>query len=422
MQSIPKNLALLFIGSLLGATVALGISTFQPAGNHSPATSNSSPRTVEASPAILGEEVTAEIYQRLTPAVVNVTNRRAPTSGGIDSPFPERGVGSGVIVDDQGHILTNNHVVDRADKLDVTLVDGTRVPAQLIGRDPGNDLALIQIEVNDRVKPKIAVAPLGDSDRLLPGQAAIAIGIQIEVNDRVKPKIAVAPLGDSDRLLPGQAAIAIGNPFGFQSSMTSGIISSLGRTFATDSGRPIRHMIQTDAAINPGNSGGPLINSAGQVVGINTAIESPVRGFVGIGFAVPINVARRVLPDMMAGQTVSHAWLGVSGITLDEETARTAGLNAAAGVYVVHVLPNSPADRASLRGAIATSGASGAFNGQLPIGGDVVTSVDGRPLSSADQLTDYVDSKRAGDQVTLTLLRDGNPLEVRVTLGDWPEG
>lgn len=388
MQSIPKNLALLFIGSLLGATVALGISTFQPAGNHSPATSNSSPRTVEASPAILGEEVTAEIYQRLTPAVVNVTNRRAPTSGGIDSPFPERGVGSGVIVDDQGHILTNNHVVDRADKLDVTLVDGTRVPAQLIGRDPGNDLALIQIEVNDRVKPKIAVAPLGDSDRLLPGQAAIAIG----------------------------------NPFGFQSSMTSGIISSLGRTFATDSGRPIRHMIQTDAAINPGNSGGPLINSAGQVVGINTAIESPVRGFVGIGFAVPINVARRVLPDMMAGQTVSHAWLGVSGITLDEETARTAGLNAAAGVYVVHVLPNSPADRASLRGAIATSGASGAFNGQLPIGGDVVTSVDGRPLSSADQLTDYVDSKRAGDQVTLTLLRDGNPLEVRVTLGDWPEG
>ena len=388
MQSIPKNLALLFIGSLLGATVALGVSTFQPAGNHSPATSNSSPRTVEASPAVLGEDVTAEIYQRLTPAVVNVTNRRAPTSGGIDSPFPERGVGSGVIVDDQGHILTNNHVVDRADKLDVTLVDGTRVPAQLIGRDPGNDLALIQIEVNDRVKPKIAVAPLGDSDRLLPGQAAIAIG----------------------------------NPFGFQSSMTSGIVSSLGRTFATDSGRPIRHMIQTDAAINPGNSGGPLINSAGQVVGINTAIESPVRGFVGIGFAVPINVARRVLPDMMAGQTVSHAWLGVSGITLDEETARTAGLNAAAGVYVVHVLPNSPADRASLRGAIATSGASGAFNGQLPIGGDVVTSVDGRPLSSADQLTDYVDSKRAGDQVTLTLLRDGNPLEVRVTLGDWPEG
>ncbi len=388
MQSIPKNLALLFIGSLLGATVALGVSTFQPAGNHSPATSNSSPRTVEASPAVLGEDVTAEIYQRLTPAVVNVTNRRAPTSGGIDSPFPERGVGSGVIVDDQGHILTNNHVVDRADKLDVTLVDGTRVPAQLIGRDPGNDLALIQIEVNDRVKPKIAVAPLGDSDRLLPGQAAIAIG----------------------------------NPFGFQSSMTSGIVSSLGRTFATDSGRPIRHMIQTDAAINPGNSGGPLINSAGQVVGINTAIESPVRGFVGIGFAVPINVARRVLPDMMAGQTVSHAWLGVSGITLDEETARTAGLNAAAGVYVVHVLPNSPADRASLKGAIATSGASGAFNGQLPMGGDVVTSVDGRPLSSADQLTDYVDSKRAGDQVTLTLLRDGNPLEVRVTLGDWPEG
>ena len=223
-------------------------------------------------------------------------------------------------------------------------------------------------------------------------------------------------------LRPGQAAIAIGNPFGFQGSMTCGIISSLGRTFPTDSGRPIRHMIQTDAAINPGNSGGPLINSAGQVVGINAAIESPVRGFVGIGFAVPINVARRALPDMIAGKTVAHAWLGISGITLDEETAEALGAGTTAGVYVVHVMPNGPADKASLKGAIAIGGGSNSPANQVPRGGDVITSVDGQPVSSADQLTDYVESKRAGDQVTLTLLREGKPLDLQVTLEDWPEG
>ncbi len=389
MHRILRNLALLLVGSLLGAAVTLGVSTLHSAGNHSTTPTSSSPQSVEASPSVMGEEVTAEIYQRLTPAVVNVTNRRAPTSAGIGEPFPERGVGSGFIIDQQGYILTNNHVVDKADKLDVTLVDGTRVPARLIGRDPGNDLALIQIEVGDRIMPRIAVAPLGDSDRLRPGQAAIAIG----------------------------------NPFGFRSSMTTGVVSSLERSFATDSHRAIRHMIQTDAALNPGNSGGPLINSAGQVIGINTAIESPVRGFVGIGFAVPINVARQVLPEMMAGKTVSHGWLGMSGITLDEDTARSMGLNVTAGVYAVHILPNSPADRAQMRGAIATGGTQGIDPlDQIPLGGDVVTSVDGQPLSSSDQMNDYLDLKRAGDQITLTLLRDGKPLDIRVTLEDWPEG
>ncbi len=387
MQSILKNLALMFVGSLLGASVVLGTAAFTSATHPGASVPNASAQIAEASLVGIGEDAAADIYQRLNPAVVNITNRRGPASGGVQGQFPERGVGSGVIIDDQGHILTNNHVVDQADKLDVTLVDGTRVPARLVGRDPGNDLALVQIDVNDRIKGKVTVAPMGDSDGLRPGQMAIAIG----------------------------------NPFGFQSSMTSGIISSLGRTFATDSGRSIRHMIQTDAAINPGNSGGPLINSAGQVIGINTAIESPVRGFVGIGFAVPINTARRILPDLLAGNTVAHPWLGVSGITVDDDVAQSLGLKTANGVYVIHVLAGSPAEKAALRGAISTDRAQGGQSDQLPAGGDVVTAVDGRAITTVDQLIDYVDSKQVGDKVTLSILRDGNPTDVQLTLTAWPE-
>ncbi|MGE5620649.1 MAG: S1C family serine protease [Sphingomonadaceae bacterium] len=387
MQTILKNLALLFLGTLLGAAVVLGTATHLPAVGTGSRAPSASAQVAVSGPMTAAEEATADIYQRLSPAVVNVTNRRAPVSGGAQGQFPERGVGSGVIVDEQGHILTNDHVVDRADRLDVTLLDGTRVPATLIGRDPGNDLALIRIEIDDRIRPKLAVAPLGDSDQLRPGQVAIAIG----------------------------------NPFGLQSSMTSGIISSLGRTFSTDSGRPIRHMIQTDAAINPGNSGGPLINSAGLVIGINTAIESPVRGFVGVGFAVPINTARRVLPDLMAGQTIDHPWLGISGMTLTEDLARSVGVSATSGIYVAHVLPDSPAERAALRGAVAADGLQREPSDPLPSGGDVITAVDGRALTSIDELTDYVDSKQVGDTVTLSLLRGGQSLEVQVTLGVWPD-
>ncbi|MHB0870712.1 MAG: S1C family serine protease [Chloroflexota bacterium] len=386
MQSIFKNLALLFLGTLLGAAVVLGIGTFDPITGAASRDPNASAQAAEGNPMAIGEDAAADIYQRLSPAVVNVTNRRAPASGGTQGQFPERGVGSGVIIDEQGHILTNNHVVDNADRLDVTLLDGTRVPAKLIGRDPGNDLALIQIEIDDAILRRLAVAPMGDSDRLRPGQMAIAIG----------------------------------NPFGFQSSMTSGIISSLGRTFSTDSGRSIRHMIQIDAAINPGNSGGPLINSAGQVIGINTAIESPVRGFVGIGFAVPINTAKRILPDLTAGKTIAHPWLGISGMGLTEDLAQGLGLQTAAGIYLVHVLPGSPAEKADLRGAVATDGSQEGQSDPLPISGDVITTMDGRSLTSVDQLIDYVDSKQVGDTVTLGLLRDGKPLEVQVTLGAWP--
>ncbi|HEX2923489.1 MAG TPA: trypsin-like peptidase domain-containing protein, partial [Chloroflexota bacterium] len=332
------------------------------------------------------EELLADIYERLTPSVVNITNHRVSGSGDNPEQFQEKGTGSGIIIDDQGHILTNNHVIDRADRLEVTLKDGSRKSARALGQDLGNDLAVIQIDVDDRLR-----------SRLVP-----------------------APMGDSDKVRPGQMAIAIGNPFGFQSSMTSGIISSVGRTFTPESGRPIRHMIQIDAAVNPGNSGGPLINSAGQVVGITTAIESPVRGFVGVGFAVPTNVALRAMPEMLAGKTVARPWLGISGTSLDDGAAGAAGLKTTSGVYVSYVLPNSPAERARLIGATAAWDVL-SHPDQLPPGGDVITSVDGHPVATVEQLNDYLETRRVGDRVVLGVVRGDSRLELVALLGSWPE-
>ncbi len=274
MGSILKNLFLVFLGSLLGAASLagyVGLLHFGPSTVRS-AQASAQIQTRGDHPVSATEMVAVEIYQRLAPAVVNITNRRLAASDDSGTQFTDRGIGSGVILNDQGHILTNNHVVDGADRLEVILFEGTRLQGTLLGRDPDNDLAVVQIPLNDGLRPSVAIATLGDSDLVMPGQLAIAIG----------------------------------NPFGFQSSMTSGIVSSVGRNYSIEGGRQIRGMIQTDAALNPGNSGGPLINSAGEVIGINTAIESPVHGFVGLGFAVPSNTIRRSLPDMLAGRTVVH--------------------------------------------------------------------------------------------------------------------
>ncbi|HEX2987449.1 MAG TPA: trypsin-like peptidase domain-containing protein, partial [Chloroflexota bacterium] len=220
---------------------------------------------------ILDEDTVVSVYEKLSPTVVNITSKGIQ----VDTPLgqiPQQGAGSGVIIDDQGHILTNNHVVEGATELEVTLSNGDSVQGKLLGRDPGTDLAVIKIDVD-------------------------------------KAKLTVAPLGDSNALKVGQLAIAIGNPFGLDRTVTVGVISSLGRTYASSTGsRPIRDMIQTDAAINPGNSGGPLLNSKGEVIGINSVIESPVRGSVGIGFAIPINTAQRILPDLIAGKSITHPW------------------------------------------------------------------------------------------------------------------
>jgi putative serine protease PepD len=226
--------------------------------------------------------------------------------------IPREGQGSGFVIDRKGYILTNNHVVAKAQKITVTLVNGKKLPASLVGRDPVSDLAVIKI-------------PAASVD-------------------------AVAVLGDSDQVRVGQKAIAIGNPFGLSHSLTTGIVSALNREIRTQDGIHIDDLIQTDAAINPGNSGGPLLNSNGEVIGINTAIFSLSGGYQGIGFAIPINRAKRVATQLIVSGQVRRAWLGITAISVTKDLSGQLGLPAKNGVLIVEVIPGGPADQAGLQG------------------------------------------------------------------------
>ena len=341
------------------------------------------PGTTVAAPVLSGrlmadEQAMVELYDRVSPAVVNITNRR--TAPGDE--FPSGGAGSGVIFDGRGYILTNNHVVDDATTLEVRLPGGVSLPATLIGRDPSNDLAIVKI-------------------------------------DAPNEKLVVATLGNSDELKPGQFGVAIGNPFGLERTITTGVISSVGRTRSNSTGRPIRNMIQTDAAINPGNSGGPLLNSRGEVVGINTAIESPVRGSVGIGFAVPINTAKLFMPKMLAGEKILHPWLGISGVIMTPATAKDLGVDQSEGVYVAEVVPNSPAAKSGLRGAGAR--ATGAASSTMPKGGDIIVAIGGRKTAKTDDISSYLDTKQVGENVQIEIVREGSRQTLTATLQEWPD-
>ncbi|MGQ9676896.1 MAG: S1C family serine protease [Chloroflexota bacterium] len=326
----------------------------------------------------------AEVYEQLRPAVVEITSTVSARS-----PFgpPTEGSGSGIIIDEQGFILTNYHVIAEADNLEVRFADGTAVSAQVVGRDPGNDLAVIRANVSDE-------------------------------------QLSPAPLGDSDAVRVGDPVLAIGNPFNLEGTLTQGIVSALGRTYAPGGGtRPIRNMIQTDAAVNPGNSGGPLLNCQGEVIGINTLLENPTGDGVNVGvaFAVPINTAKRFLPDMLAGETVSHPWLGIAGQEITPALAQDLGLPVDSGVYVTLVAAGSPAERAGLRGAFRSE-AEATRSSSLPSGGDVILAADDRRVTSVEELADYLDSqKEPGDTAELRVLRNGQELSLVATLAEWPE-
>ena len=322
----------------------------------------------------------SDIYQRLRPSVVEITSTANGRFG------QSEGSGSGVIIDEQGFILTNYHVVSGADDIEVTLDDGSKLAATLVGSDPGNDLAVIRVD-----------PPAGG--------------------------LTAARLGDADELRVGDAVFALGNPFGLEATFTEGIVSAVGRTYSPGTGtRPLRNMIQTDAAVNPGNSGGPLANCYGEVVGINSLLENPTgQGVnVGIAFAVSINTAKRSLDDLMAGNSISHPWLGIAGRELTPALAKELGVSATQGVYVVTVASSSPADRAGLRPALQSEEAV-QDDSSLPPGGDVILAVDGTAVTDVDELAGYLDSqKRAGDTVTLDVLRDGQEMAVEATLAEWP--
>jgi S1-C subfamily serine protease len=327
------------------------------------------------------EEIIIRVYRAASPGVVHITST-VLSQDFFFRVVPERGAGSGIIVDDRGYILTNNHVVENAESLEVTLADKNKVPAKLVGRDPNNDVAVIRITV-----PREKLVPLR--------------------------------LGDSAQLQVGQMAIAIGNPFGLDRTVTRGVISALGRSLQSDTGRQIRNVIQTDAAINPGNSGGPLLNSRGEVIGINTAIFTPSGGSVGIGFAIPVNTAKKLLPQLIARGRASHPWLGISGMQITPDLARVLTLPANEGVIISRVTPGSPAERAGLRGGLRRVRVRNVI---IAVGGDIILAIDGQKIATLDDLTGFLDeNKKAGEDVRVDILRDGKPVSITARLAELPE-
>ncbi len=324
------------------------------------------------------EKINVEVFEKVHPAVVNI----ATTTLGMNfwmEVIPRQGQGSGFIIDRRGYILTNNHVVAKAQKLTVTTGNGKKIEATLVGRDPRTDLAVIRI-------------PPGDVE-------------------------AVATLGDSDTLLPGRKAIAIGNPFGLSHTLTTGIISALHRSIRTEDGNEIEDLIQTDAAINPGNSGGPLLDSNGHVIGINTAIFSLSGGYQGIGFAIPINLARRVATKLITSGRVARPWLGISGLSLSPSLSEGLGIEVSSGVLVVQVVRGGPAHQAGLRGGNREVVIRGI---RLRLGGDIITHINGIAVNDMKQLVQDVEQMEVGQGADLQVLRKGFSKRIRVTLSERP--
>jgi len=326
------------------------------------------------------ETMVVSLYEQAIPSVVKVEAVIEKETETIDpfqfGPFQQKGQGSGFIIDKEGHILTNNHVVDGASSVEVAIHGGDVLEARIIGTDRENDVALL----------KVAPDKLGDVTPL--------------------------PLGDSDIIKPGQMAIALGSPFGLEGSITVGVISAVGRSILSAAQRLITDMLQTDAAINPGNSGGPLLNSRGEVIGINTAIEASSNG---IGFAIPINTAKSLLPALLEGGEVGSPWLGIKGVAIDRELASRLEIPVDSGVYVVEVIPDSPAEKEGLRGSGTNE------QGQPTFGGDTITDVDGQKVTSIEDLISYFNSKKPDDEVSLSIYRGDKTLTIKVTLGEWPE-
>lgn len=321
------------------------------------------------------EQNNISIYRKNIASVVNITSR-AMTFDFFYGLVPQEGQGSGFIIDKEGHVLTNYHVIAEARQIEVTLHNRKKYRATVVGTDPGHDLAIVQIKATDLV-------PM--------------------------------TLGDSRSLQVGQKVYAIGNPFGLSGTLTRGIVSSIRPVQEPNGGATIDEAIQTDAAINPGNSGGPLLNWHGEVIGINTMILSSVGQSAGIGFAIPINTAKAVLNDLVTIGRVRRPALGIRTIPISPELADQMGLAADYGLLIVQVVPGSAADRAGLKG-----GTERAYIGNTPImmGGDLIVAIDGQDVQDQQDLSQIMNGHRAGDTVKLTVFRGKKKLETTVTLGE----
>lgn len=340
--------------------------------------------------------VLVAIYERVGPSVVNVDvlsyqrnlpSQLFPESGQIDpETLIPQGQGSGFVWDSEGHIVTNAHVVDNADQVQITFSDGTVTIAEVIGMDRHSDLAVLQVD------------PTGYN-------------------------LAPVARGDLDQMKVGMRVAAIGNPFGFQGTLTSGIVSAIGRSIPGLASFSIPESIQTDTAINPGNSGGPLLNEKGEVIGVNAQIRSEERANSGVGFAIPITIVERVIPVLIAEGRYEHSYIGISGNTFSPICAEGLGLDPEnRGAYVNTVLPGTPAARGGLRG-----GDQEIQNESIGVcpsvaGGDLIIAIDGQPVTRFDDLLVYLERYTSpGDTVTLTVLRDGRTVEVDITLAARPD-
>jgi S1-C subfamily serine protease len=381
----------LLLAAVLGGAAAVGIgaavgvgddtTTVVSAVSGNAAAANAS--RVQVDDAASNGKSVQQIYRETGPGVVQVTST---TSGG-DSFFGFGGgggtaLGSGFVVDKAGHVVTNYHVIEGADQVEVNFSGEDNIPARVVGADPSTDLAVLEIDAQAR-----ALTPL--------------------------------PLGNSDAIRVGDAVVAIGNPFGLERTVTAGIVSALQRQIQAPNGYTVDEVVQTDAPINQGNSGGPLLNAKGEVIGVNSQIESESGGNVGIGFAVPINTVKEVVSQVLQNGKVEHAFLGVEMAEITDSLLASYRLPVDKGALIVKVVPGSPADEAGVQGGdqdVVVDGNS------YSLGGDIVTSADGQPVTSPDELASIVRSKDPGDSLTLGIQRDDSQETVTVTLGRLPNG
>ena len=317
-----------------------------------------------------------EIFEKSEPGVVRVNVQRGEVS-------ETGGVGSGFVFDKQGHIITNEHVIDDAQKVVITFLDGRSYNADIIGTDEFTDLAVIKVNADLALLHPLTI-------------------------------------GDSSNLKVGEQIAAIGNPFGLSGSMTSGIVSQLGRLLPSGSGYSIPDVIQTDAAINPGNSGGPLLNMRGEIVGINTAIQSATGEFTGVGFAIPSQTVAKIVPTLIEDGEYKHPWIGISGRDIDPDLAKVLELPDAVGFLVVTVVEDSPASEAGLIGSDKTIDVDGV---NYPMGGDIILSVDRIEVRKIDDILVHLQrAKSVGDEMILEVLRDGRTTNISIILAERPNG
>jgi len=374
----------LFVGGAIGAVIVLSLVVvlfISPPESLKPniiASNDDLVNTVEETiPSFSKSLSLIEIFEKSEPGVVRVNVQRGGTEKGSE------GVGSGFVFDKNGHIITNAHVVKEANKVVVTFLDGRSYNAEIIGTDEYTDISVIKVNADLSLLQPLFI-------------------------------------GNSSNLKVGEQIVAIGNPFGLSGSMTSGIVSQLGRLLPSGSGYSIPDVIQTDAAINPGNSGGPLLNMRGEIVGINTAIQSATGEFTGVGFSIPSQTVAKIVPTLIEKGEYKHPWIGISGRDIDPDMANVLNLKDAIGFLVITVVEDSPASNAGLIGSDKTIEIDGV---SYQVGGDIILSVDGKEVRKIDDILIHLQrAKTVGDEMVLEISRDGRTTNISIILDERPNG